>query len=102
MISFNEYERLYESIKYVDPIKMPDAFSWKGDSIIAEDSFWMVFVFQTKEGTRFKSMSKEPDTFEKLVNVIRGGTEANEIAGIFIKKEDAQKLFDLLKYNKED
>lgn len=84
----------------VDRIRIP-AGNFE-NAILSNDKFWMVFVFQSPNNNRrYKSMSSNPETMQNLVNLIRGGTEANEIAGIFKKKEDAKALYDLLKYEEE-
>jgi len=87
---------------HVERIKMPMGLSHKGDAILGTDKFWMVYVFQSPDGKRrFKSISNEAQTMQNLVNLIRGGTEANEIAGIFKDQKDAQDLFNELKYEPE-
>lgn len=86
----------------VDRIKMPMGFAYKGDAIFGNDKFWMVYVFQSPDGKRrYKSISSEAQTMQNFINIIKGGTEANEIAGIFKEQKDAQALYDLLKYDKE-
>lgn len=66
------------------------------------DKMWLVYVFAGSKD-KFKAMSqKEGDSFINLVNVIKGGTKAEEIAGIFKSYDDAKKFYDKLKYRKEE
>ena len=80
-------------------INIPEGFASR-NGILPDDVFYVVYVFTNhKTGDRFKSMAD--CTIQKLVNVIKGGTAATEIAGIFTYKKEAKKLYDLLDYREE-
>lgn len=74
------------------------------NGILFGDKFWIVFVFESagKEKDRFKAISPEGETFQNLINLIKGGTHATEIAGIFKNEDDAKKFYDSLKYREEE
>ncbi len=65
---------------------------------------WIVEVFQSPKGNRrYKSMTREEgDTMVNLLNLIKGGTHVNEIAGIFSDYQEALKLYNDLKYETEE
>lgn len=84
----------------VEPISMPN-YNVSNNGILNGDSFTIVYVFQSPSGDRFKSMSSEND-FVGLVNVIKGGTYPNEIAGIFKNPNEAKKFYDVLEYREEE
>ena len=101
MKHLQSFNKVSESIQ--EP-EIDRATGHRAGGILYGDRMWIVYVFESagRPGDRFKSMSGEQgDTFENLVNVIKGGTAAQEIAGIFKSYDLAKTFYDTLKYRPE-
>lgn len=92
----------------IGPINFPE-FTGTGRYILGSDKFYAVYVMASSNDAndKYKTMSRDPQDMLDMVHFILGGyhgdaeSTANELAGYFVNKEDAQAFYDKLDYRPE-